>query len=96
MNEQKIKEVFADEAFVASILEMESPEEVQKALSEKGLELNLEEIHAIQNALSTTEGELCEDELENVAGGISPSVINIIRPMVPQMPIVRPLPRRRW
>lgn len=51
MNEQQIKEIFSDEAFVNSILEMETPQDVQKALSEKGLDLSLEEINTIQNTL---------------------------------------------
>ncbi len=71
MNEQQIKELFSDEAFVSSIMEMENPEDVQKALSAKGLELSLAEIKAIQEALSSNEGELSEDELEDVAGGVA-------------------------
>lgn len=71
MSEQQIQELFSDEAFVTSILEMETPEEVQAALADKGLELSLEEISSIQNTLNTNEGELSEDELENVAGGIA-------------------------
>jgi predicted ribosomally synthesized peptide with nif11-like leader len=69
MNEEKIKELFTDEAFIASIAELETAEDVQKALSEKGLDLSIEEITAIQNALASNDGELSEDDLENVAGG---------------------------
>lgn len=69
MNEELLKELFSDEAFVASILEMETAEEVQKTLSEKGVELSLDEIATIKNTLSSEESELSEDELENVAGG---------------------------
>ena len=73
MNEQQIKEIFSDESFVNSILEMETPQDVQKALSEKGLDLSLEEINTIQNTLinNDNEGELSEDDLENVAGGVA-------------------------
>lgn len=71
MNEQAIRELFSDETFIASILAMETPEEVQKALAEKGLDLSLEEISAIKNTLTEDEGELSEDDLENVAGGIA-------------------------
>ncbi len=69
MNEEQLKELFSDEAFVASILEMENAEDVQKALADKGLELSLEEIATIKSTLSNEEAELSEDELENVAGG---------------------------
>lgn len=71
MSEEQIKELFSDETFVASILEMETPEEVQKALSERGLDLSLEEINTIQNSLSNEEEELSEDQLEEVAGGFA-------------------------
>lgn len=77
MNEQQIKEIFSDEAFVNSILEMETPQDVQKALSEKGLDLSLEEINTIKNTLinNDNEGELSEDDLENVAGGVAVTTV---------------------
>lgn len=77
MNEQQIKEIFSDESFVNSILEMETPQDVQKALSEKGLDLSLEEINTIQNTLinNDNEGELSEDDLENVAGGVAVTTV---------------------
>lgn len=49
---------------------METPEDVQTALKEKGVDLSIEDIKAIQNILVNQEdGELSEDDLENVAGG---------------------------
>lgn len=69
MKEEKLKELFSDEAFVNSIMDMENAEDVQKALADKGLELSLDEINAIQRALSGEEGELDEDQLAEVAGG---------------------------
>lgn len=70
MNEEQVKELFSDEAFVASILEMETSEEVQKAFSDRGLDLSLDEIEIIKNSLSNEETELSEDDLETVTGGI--------------------------
>lgn len=75
MNEQKIKEVFSDQAFVESMLEMETAEDVQKALAEKGLDLSLAEIQSIKNSLENTEGELSEESLENVAGGSITAIV---------------------
>jgi len=75
MNEQKIKEIFADEAFVSSILEMETPEEVQKALADKGLDLSVDEINTIKESLSAEEGELSDEQLEDVSGGSITAVI---------------------
>lgn len=75
MNEQKIKEVFSDQAFVDSMLGMETAEDVQKALAEKGLELSLSEIQSIKNSLENSEGELSEESLENVAGGSVTAIV---------------------
>lgn len=74
MNEAKIKEVFSDEAFVKTLLEMDNAEDVQKAVSEKGIDLSLEEINTIQSTLASGE-ELNEDQLENVAGGFAVTAI---------------------
>jgi predicted ribosomally synthesized peptide with nif11-like leader len=71
MDEELLKEVLSDSDFAKSIVEMETPEEVQTALKGKGVEISLEDIAAIKNALSNQdeEGALSEDELENVSGG---------------------------
>ena len=88
MNMEKMKEIFADEAFVKNLFELESAGEVQAALKEKGIEFSEEEIISIRDFLLKVEesditkeqlekwtvqledGELSEEELENVAGGI--------------------------
>lgn len=75
MTEQKIKEIFSDEAFVASLMEMETPEEVQKALAERGLDLSTEEIEKIRETAASQEGELSDDALEGVAGGSLTAII---------------------
>lgn len=70
MNEELLKEILSDSDFAKSLIEMETPEAVQAALKEKGVELSLADITAIQSILTEqAEGELSEDELENVAGG---------------------------
>ena len=74
MNEQRMKEVFSDEAFVKSLFALETVEEVQAALKEKGVELSLEEINGIHDRLLVSineNGELSLEQLENVAGGNS-------------------------
>lgn len=82
MNEEqkvaKVKELFADKEFVEKILELESAEEVQAALKEKGLELTVEEINQIKEQLikSGESGEeVSDEELEQVAGGVVGTVI---------------------
>lgn len=70
MNEELLKKVLEDADFTQSLLDMETEEEVQAALKEKGVEISTEDIDAIKRALENQgEGELSEDELENVAGG---------------------------
>jgi lactobin A/cerein 7B family class IIb bacteriocin len=81
MNEEQIKEIFSDEAFTSSLLELETAEEVQSALSGKGLDLSLDEITNIRSyILATAEqgGELAEEQLETVTGGIALVAIGII------------------
>ena len=80
MNTEKMKAVFADEAFVKSLFELDSAAEVQAALQEKGVELTEEEILGIRDLLGKLangeisaeqmeNGELPEELLEQVSGG---------------------------
>ena len=71
MNEEQLKKIFSDDAFVASILEMETAEEVQKSLADKGLALSLDEIAIIKNTLNSEETELSEDDLKTISGGVA-------------------------
>jgi lactobin A/cerein 7B family class IIb bacteriocin len=73
MNEAHIKELFENNEFVQSILELETPEEVQAALAKEDVDISLEEVQQIYNILANhTAGdqELTEEELESVNGGI--------------------------
>ena len=73
-----------DEAFKNELMQMEDIGDMQEALEEKGIELTLDEIrgvrdHAIrirngevsQEQPDMVEGELSEDELMDVAGGLA-------------------------
>ena len=93
MNVEKIKEVFADEAFVKGLFELESAAEVQAALKEKGVEMTEEEILGIRDLLAKMEngeisaeqledGELPEELLEQVAGGSVLLTIGIVAGVV--------------
>ena len=78
MNEERIKEIFADEEFVKEFFSKETPEEAQAMLAEKDIDVSIEELVAIKNiidkklqaAADGEDGELCDDDLENVAGGV--------------------------
>ena len=83
MNEEKMKTVFADKEFVKSLFEMETAAEVQAALKEKGVEVTEQEILSIRDIIAKVEsgdisvkqlesGELPEEMLEQVAGGVIP------------------------
>ena len=76
MDNERIKEVFSDEAFLTEFLSLENPEDVQALLKTKGFDVDLDQICKLAafldeklGAMETAEGELDEDELEEVAGG---------------------------
>ena len=98
MNEEQLKKLFSDDAFVASILEMETAEEVQKSLADKGLELSLDEIAIIKNTLNSEETELSEDELKNISGGADiPGIIASIADAIGKLgDYVDKWTRNRW
>lgn len=68
MNMEKIKEVFTDEVFVASLFQMETMEKVQAALQEKDLHLTEEEILSIRDFFVRLErGEVSEEQMKQLA-----------------------------
>ena len=67
---QKIKEVFSDEAYVKEFLAFETPEEAQASLEEKGIEVSVEDLNQVADMLNKlSEGELTEEELVEITGG---------------------------
>ena len=73
MNQEKIQEVFSDEAFLKEIFSKEIPEEVQSILAEKDVELSIEDILKLRKIIEKklNQGvELSDDELEDVTGGV--------------------------
>ena len=74
MNEERIKEVFADEEFIKELFSKETPEEAQALLVEKDIELSIDELvklkdlvvaqlQAVENGESA---ELTEEELKEL------------------------------
>lgn len=64
----------ADPSFVEKLFALESPEEAQSFLKGEGMEFTLEELTAFAekvNQLSES-GELSDEALEGVAGGVEP------------------------
>ena len=65
-----IKEVLANEEVAKEFFSKESPEEAQAFLKEKGVEVSLDEMKELGAALEKAQdGELGDEDLENVAGG---------------------------
>lgn len=68
MNLEKMKEVFADEAFMKQLFELETAAQVQAALKERGVELTEEEILGIRDFIIKVErGEISAEQLEKWA-----------------------------
>ena len=68
MNMDKLKEVFADEAFVEGLLQLESVAEVQEALKEKDIEMTEDDIISLRDIMVKVEsGEVSEEQLESWA-----------------------------
>ena len=84
MNEERIKEVFADEAFVKELLSKETPEEVQAMLEDKDIEVSIAEIVKLREMIikkaenPDADVELGDDDLEEVSGGIVIDVIFVV------------------
>lgn len=68
----KLQKILADEDFANALIAMQSPEEVQAALSAKNVNLSIDEIMDIAVALNNAgKEEISEAELENVSGGVA-------------------------
>ena len=88
MNLENLNAILEDQAFVETLLAMESVAEVRLALQKKGVEMTEDDILAIRELLAKVEsgeitleqlkqiedGELPEEALEQVTGGILISV----------------------
>ena len=81
-----VRKLVKDEAFLKEFLAKEKIEDVQKLFAENGVELTLDDLRTIGDILNKAasgeltkeslgiEGELTEDELAKVAGGLSEEV----------------------
>ena len=84
MNEERIKEVFSDEAFVKELFSKETPEEVQAMLEDKDIEVSIAEIVKLREMIikkaenPDADVELGDDDLEEVSGGIVIDVIFVV------------------
>ena len=88
MNEEKIKKIFADEAFVKELLSLDAAEEIQTLLKTKGIELDLDQIEkakalvAKKLALVEVGEELGDDELDEVSGGFAITTLGVVSAII--------------
>ena len=86
MDQAKLREVFSDKAYVESILKM-SAEDAAKSLQDRGVEVTAEDLMKVRDVVSVHKeelqnGELSEDVLTGVAGGVSDNMFALISGMV--------------
>ena len=100
MNEERIKEVFSDEAFVKELFSKETPEEVQAMLEDKDIELSIDEIvklkELLEKKVENPDAELSDEDLEDVAGGCYGIVVVACFAVVFGGSIVETATRGRW
>ncbi len=83
MDQNKFKALLENEEFLTKILDLETPEDVQAAFKEEGVDISLDEANALGKAIvaQASGKELSAEELDAVAGG---NVINAIRELSKQ------------
>ena len=77
MDQNRIKEVMSDEAFVKELSQLESVEEIQVVFKEKGLDFSIEELNKISDQFASDK-ELSFDQLDEVAGGGSAASVIVM------------------
>ena len=80
--EEKITEAMKDVEFAKKIIEIQSPEEMQKAFATKEIDLSLEEAQAVISTIKklseSKPGEVSDEDLEEISGGATSSTNSII------------------
>ena len=85
MDKERIKEIFSDKEFVTELISLETPTDIQALLKTKGIDLELDQVRKMGeiinkqlNAVAIEEGEISEEDLEDVSGGWFAIVMPII------------------
>ena len=80
--EEKITEAMRDIKFVEKIIDIRSPEEMQKAFATKEIDLSLEDAQAVISTIKklseSKSGEVSDEDLEEISGGATSSTNSII------------------
>ena len=98
MDENKIKEVVADEAFMKNLFELDEPEDVISAFKAKGIELSIDDVMQMRDVIvAVSEGKEL-DELDDVAGGQTASDIRYYGPEIVKIMVnkVKSIFTKKW
>lgn len=91
---EKLKEYLSDENNAKALLALETTAEVQKKLAENGIDISEADIERIKAlAAKREDGELSEEDLENVAGGMVDEILELITSF---FNLVTEISRSRW
>jgi len=88
MNEERIREIFSDEAFVKELLSLDAAADIQALLNTKGIELDLDQIEkakalvAKKLALVEAGEELGDDDLDEVSGGFAITTLGVVSAII--------------
>lgn len=103
MNEQAMKrlsELARDKSFIQALKACQSNEETLKTLERFGVSISAEELTELLKAVppeGDADGELSEDSLEDVAGGVGLRMTGAWKAAIPLIPRLTPLlPIIRW
>ncbi len=82
VKEKMISEAMKDIKFVEKIIDIRSPEEMQKAFATKEIDLSLKEAQAVISTIKklseSKPGEVSDEDLEEISGGATSSTNSII------------------
>ncbi len=91
---EKLKEYLSDENKAKELLALETAEELRSKCAENGIDISIADIEKIKAlAAKREDGELSEEDLENVAGGIAEEILELITGVVN---LITEISRSRW
>lgn len=78
---EKLQAALQDKKYAEELLALETVEQIQAKLEEKGIEMTREEVQALVDEvvarMNTNDGELSEDDLGAVSGGLHPAIVGM-------------------
>ena len=73
---EKLQAALQDEQYAKDLMALETVEDIKAKLAEAGIDFTTEEVTDLVNSvvasMNSADGELSEDALDNVAGGVIP------------------------